>query len=67
MNELNKYRVHLRSQTSPAWAFYQGTVTVFADDEGDAGDRAKRELKRTTFPDRSMSSWIIEKVERVAK
>lgn len=59
----NKYRVWLRSVPGP-YEQYDGHVDVFAEDAEQAKERAKRELRRTSFPDRSDSMWRVEKVER---
>jgi hypothetical protein len=63
--QLNKYRVHMRSRISPEWAFYDGHVDVFAEDETQAQDRAIDKLCRGSFRDRGRDAWIIEKVERI--
>ena len=58
-----KYRVKMRS-TPGFYEQYSGYVEVFAADDGDAIERAFRELKRTSFPYRSRSCWKVERVER---
>lgn len=61
---MKKFKVFLRSRPG-MYAQYDGAVTVFADDEDEAVDRALDKLKRGSFPDRDRSMWKVEKVERV--
>lgn len=61
----NKYRVWLHSKPSPGWTYYEGYVDVFAEDDEDAFYRARRKLKYTSFPERGMDSWTLEKVEEI--
>lgn len=59
-----RYAVHMRSVPG-FYAQYDGAVKVWAEDEEQAIERAFRELKRTSFPDRSRSMWKVERVECV--
>lgn len=59
---MKRYRVWLRSVPGP-YEQYDGKVDVTAEDTEDAKDRAIRELRRTSFPDRSAAMWRVEKVE----
>ena len=43
---------------------YSGKVTVFAENEDSAIDRAFYKLKHGAFRDRSRSMWRVRKVER---
>ena len=63
--DLKKYRVWLIG--SSMTAAYDGYVDVFAEDEEDAGYRAKRELTkpRGVFSDWSPSMFKLKKVERI--
>lgn len=61
--ELKKFRVWMHSVPSPGSTYYDGYVDVWATDEEDAKPKAKKELRRTTFPERSDSSWVVDKVE----
>lgn len=61
---LTKYCVWLRSVPGP-YEQYDGKVDVYAGDREEAVERALRELRRTSFPDRSASMWRVEKVEEV--
>lgn len=58
------YRVWIRSVPG-MYAQYDGHVDVHAYDENEAVDKALRKLKNTSFPDRSRSMWIVDKVERL--
>lgn len=60
----NKYRVHLHSKPD-TWAPYSGYVDVRAKADFLAEDRAIDELKRTSFPDRPRTNWLIERVEQL--
>ena len=53
---MNKYEVHMRSVPGH-YAQYDGSLTVWANDDSDAIERAFRELKRGAFPDRSRDMW----------
>jgi hypothetical protein len=57
------YRVHLHSQPG-MWEFYRGHVDVMADDETEAIKNAVRRLRNTSFPDRPLNSWVLDRVER---
>lgn len=59
---MKDYRVYLHSKPGH-WTYYDGHVDVVADNEEDAEQRAKDKLRRTAFPDRWSSSWIVDKVE----
>ena len=61
---MRKYDVWLRSKPG-MWVLYNGKVTVNAKNSGEAIDRAKTRLKQTSFPDRGIDAWIVEKVEIV--
>lgn len=58
-----KFRVWMHSPPSPGWTYYDGKVDVFADDDEQAIERARRELKRGAFFDRPESSWVVDRVE----
>ena len=59
-----RYNVWIRSVPG-FYAQYDGKVPVYAENEDEAVERAFRELKRTSFPDRSRDMWRVERVERV--
>jgi tRNA(Ile)-lysidine synthase TilS/MesJ len=61
---MKKYNVWIRSVPG-FFAQYDGKVTVFAENEDDAVERAFNKLKRGAFPDRSRDMWKVDKVERV--
>jgi hypothetical protein len=63
---MSEYKVWLAMQPGIQPA-YDGYVTVQADDEEAAIGQAKRRLKATSFPDRSMDFWRVDKVERIWK
>lgn len=60
-----RFKVVLHSTPSPAYTFYEGSVTVMAADEEHAKERAVGELKRGAFPERSRDCWVIDRVERI--
>lgn len=55
------YKVYLRSVPGP-YEQYDGFVRVSAEDEAEAVELAIRQLRRTTFPDRSAAMWRVERV-----
>ncbi len=59
-----QYRVTMHSKPG-MWAGYDGHVDVFADEDDEAVDKALNKLKRTSFPDRGRSDWIIDDIARV--
>lgn len=59
-----KYRVRMHSVPG-MWERYEGYVDVYAPTENDAPERAKRELRRTSFPDRPASAWAVDSVIRI--
>ena len=61
---MNKYRVYLHSKPG-YWEFYKGHVDVFAEDDTEAIKIAIRRLRSTSFPDRPLSAWVMDKVERL--
>jgi hypothetical protein len=61
---MSEYKVWLHSKPGIQPA-YDGYVAVQADDEEAAVRQAQRQLKSGAFPDRSMASWRVDKVERV--
>jgi hypothetical protein len=65
MDSWLRFKVRLHSKPSPAWTFYDGTVTVWAEDSERAKERALGELRRGAFRDRSKGSWVVDKVEIV--
>ena len=61
---MNQYEVHL-SSIPGFYAQYEGSLKVWAENDGQAIERAFRELKRGAFPDRNRDMWRVKKVERV--
>jgi hypothetical protein len=57
-----KFRVWIRSVPG-FYEQYDGRVDVYAESYEEAGPRALRELKRTSFPERNASMWRIERIE----
>jgi hypothetical protein len=45
-NQLNKFVVEYHTKPSPALSYYEGYVTVYAEDYEQAEERARRELIR---------------------
>ena len=62
MSDLRKYKVSLHSKPGMG-EHYKGDVSVEAEHEVDAIDAALTKLKRTSFPDRPSSSWVVDAVE----
>ena len=62
--KLKQYSVWLRSRPG-FYEQYDGKVDVWAENDDDAIERAFRELKRGTFPDRSRDMWRVDRVERI--
>ena len=62
MSDPRKYKVSLHSKPG-VWEYYEGDVSVKAEDEVDAIEAALTKLKRTSFPDRPRSSWVVDAVE----
>jgi len=58
---MKKYKIYLRSKPG-FYAQYSGALTVVANDEEQAIERAFLRLKTGAFPDRDRSMWIIEKI-----
>jgi hypothetical protein len=56
------FRVWLRSVPG-FYEQYAGYVDVVACDEDEACAKAIRQLRRTSFPERSAAMWRVEKVE----
>jgi hypothetical protein len=56
------FKVFLHSKPSPAWAFYEGSVTVVAEDAECAKERAVGKLKRGSFPERPLDGWVVDRV-----
>jgi 1,2-phenylacetyl-CoA epoxidase PaaB subunit len=63
-NVMRGYRVYLHSQAG--WEHYAGYVDVVAADDQEAAERARDRLARGAFRERPRSSWIVERVERLA-
>lgn len=61
-----KFRVKMRSAPG-MWERYDGHVDVTAEDAAEAIERARDQLKRTSFPDRSRGDWIVEGVEIIGE
>jgi hypothetical protein len=59
---MSNYRVHLHSKPG-MWTFYSGYVDVMAFDQAEAVTVAIRKLRRTSFQDRPLDSWVLEYVE----
>ena len=57
-----KYRVYLHSKAG-FWEHYDGYVDVEAPTPHDAAVVARQQLRRTTFPDRPLNSWVTDKIE----
>lgn len=55
-------RVYMHSKPG-FWEHYEGHVDVETLNVADAPRLAARKLKRTTFPDRGLSAWVIKRVE----
>ncbi len=64
MDELNKYKVYIRSKPG-MYEQYSMCVRVDAYNDEDAIDQALLKLKRGAFPDRTRDMWRVEKVERL--
>jgi len=63
--EFRKFRCHVHSAPG-MWAFYEGHVDVYAQQEEDVFPRAVKELGRTAFRDRPHESdWKLDKIERL--
>lgn len=56
--EVKRYRVTLRSAPG-MWARYEGYVDVVAREDEDIAAKACAKLRRTAFPDRPASAWVI--------
>lgn len=63
-DELKRYKVWMRTRGG-MYAQYDGAVSVWAEDDDQAIERAFRELKRGAFPDYGRDMWKVERVERV--
>jgi hypothetical protein len=64
IEEYKKFKVYLRSVPG-FYEQYDGSIDVLAIDSEQAIEKAFRQLKRTTFSDRTNSMWSVEKVEIV--
>ncbi len=62
---MNKYRVWLTVKGGMGMEWYDGHVDVYADNDEEASEKAKRQLKRNTFRERSLNSFRVDKVERL--
>lgn len=64
---MNRYEVKYHTAPSPASEFYRGSVKVYASNDDEAADIARRELTRRdgVFFDRWPSSIIVEAVTRL--
>lgn len=62
MDDLSRFEVYLHSKPSPGRTFYQGKVSVFAEDSDDAKNRAVHDLAKGNFRDYGLDAWVIEKV-----
>jgi hypothetical protein len=62
---LNKYRVHLTVRGSIVKPSYDGSVTVFAEDEDEAFDRAVTRCIQTAHWDSPRSDFRLDKIERI--
>lgn len=58
----NQYRVYVRSKPG-MYAQYDGYVDVWVREDQDIFDQAVRELRRTSFPDRSRDMWRLDRIE----
>jgi hypothetical protein len=63
MTERKRYRVWMHIASGMGQPSYDGYVYVWADGTEDARGRAKRKLKRTSFPDVWKDEMRVEKVE----
>jgi len=63
---MKDYRVWVRSVPG-MYEQYDGYVDVWAENDGDAIEKAFRKLKRESFPDRGRDMWRVEKVEVILK
>ena len=59
----HKYRVWMHIAGGMGMPSYDGYVDVYACDEEEAGPKAKRSLRHTSFPDVSPSEMRVESVE----
>ena len=64
METLNKYRVWIHIRGSVVRPAYDGYVEVYAENDNEAAERAKRELMRGTFKDVWYENFVVESVER---
>jgi len=63
---VREFDVWMQSVPGPM-SQYSGKVTVWAEDETDAVQRALQKLKSTSFPDRDASCWRTNKVEATGR
>jgi hypothetical protein len=62
---MSKYKVSVYIQGGISRPPYHSTVTVYAEDDDAAAEKAIRDLRRGTFQDVGASSMKIEKVEKM--
>lgn len=61
---MKRYVVNYHTQPAPGLTYYQGKVEVWAEDDMDAEENARREIYRGSFPDRWPSNIVIDSVSR---
>lgn len=59
------YHVFYHSKPAPGLTFYEGSTKVWASSAKDAEGSAKLKLKCDAFPERSLESWVIDRVTRI--
>ena len=57
-----KFRVWLHSKPG-MWTHYDGYVDVEAYGDANAFTKAVQKLRGTSFPDRPLDAWVLERVE----
>lgn len=63
--QLRQYTVRWHTAPSPSTSYYHGEIKVFASDDEDAENTARREVHRRMFPDYTYAHHIrIDEVRR---
>lgn len=63
-DQLNKYKVDYHTKPGVGSTYYEGSITVFAEDDEQAAERAQREVQRNAFRDYNRSHIVIDSVTR---